>query len=92
MATAWVCAASALALLQMVALWRNASGKVLSILFGLGGFVYMTAGIILGAEGLQSHQGLMEAPFMLVVGAHKIIHSSALMRHYRQNGGNSERL
>jgi hypothetical protein len=70
--------------LQMVALWRNASAKVLSVLFGLGGFVYMTAGTILAAEGLQGHQGLMEAPFILVIGAHKLIHSSALMRYYRQ--------
>lgn len=57
--------------------------KVLTILFFLGGFVFWTAGIILGAEGLSGHQGLMEAPFMLYVGAHKIAYSASMLTSYR---------
>lgn len=69
--------------LQAIALWRRASYRTLSILFFLSGFVFWTAGIILGAEGLLGGQGLMEAPFMLYVGAHKFSHSAALMAHGR---------
>jgi hypothetical protein len=65
-------ALSTLGVLQMVAVggerWR-----VLSLLFGLSGFVFMTAGLLLGAEGLFGHQGLMEAPFMLFVAVHKLV-------------------
>jgi hypothetical protein len=73
-----------LGLLQCLALWRNAAPKTLSILFFLSGFVYWTAGILLGAEGLLGHQGLMEAPFMMYVGAHKVTHSASLWVHALQ--------
>jgi len=69
---------------QIVVVWRQMSTLVLSILFFLSGFVFWTAGTILGAEGLLGHQGLMEAPFMLYVGGHKFAHSAALMTHHRQ--------
>lgn len=72
---------SILSLIQVVALKRAWSARVLSILFFLNGFVYWTAGIVLGAEGLLGHQGLMEAPFMLYVGAHAFAHSAALMAY-----------
>lgn len=68
-----------LASLQLWTLHRRGSDKTLSILFFLSGFTYWTAGIILAAEGLLGHQGLMEAPFMLYVGAHKFTHSAKLM-------------
>lgn len=68
-----------LGLAQMHTLIRGGSDKTLSALFFLSGFVYWTAGIILAAEGLLGHQGLMEAPFMLYVGAHKFTHSAKLM-------------
>lgn len=68
-----------LAALQMWTLHRRGSDKTLSVLFFLSGFTYWTAGIILAAEGLLGHQGLMEAPFMLYVGAHKFTHSAKLM-------------
>lgn len=68
--------------LQLIALWRNASKRLLSLLFFLSGFVFWTAGILLGAEGLIGQKGLMEAPFMLYVGAHKFSHSAALMDSY----------
>jgi hypothetical protein len=64
---------------QMYTLYRGGTDKALSVLFFLSGFVYWTAGIILAAEGLLGHQGLMEAPFMLYVGAHKFTHSAKLM-------------
>jgi hypothetical protein len=44
----------------------------------LTGFVFWTSGLLLGAEGLLGHQGLMEAPFMLFVGAHKFVISTGL--------------
>jgi hypothetical protein len=68
-----------LASLQVWTLYRRGRDKTLSILFFLSGFVYWTSGIILAAEGLLGHQGLMEAPFMLYVGAHKFTHSAKLM-------------
>lgn len=67
-----------LGLAQMAVLYRNTSRRSLALLFGLSGFVFWTAGIILASEGLLGHQGLMEAPFMLYVGAHKFTHSAAL--------------
>jgi hypothetical protein len=69
---------------QIVVVWRQMSTLILSVLFFLSGFVFWTAGIILGAEGLLGHMGLMEAPFMLYVGAHKFAHSAALLTHRRQ--------
>lgn len=68
---------------QLVALTLR-NDLVLSVLFFLGGFVFWTAGIILGAEGLLGHQGLMEAPFMLVLGGHKLALSAALRVYSRQ--------
>jgi hypothetical protein len=68
-----------LGLLQLVTLWRHGADRTLSVLFFLSGFTFWTAGIILAAEGLLGHQGLMEAPFMLYVGAHKFTHSAKLM-------------
>lgn len=65
--------------LQILTLKRGGTDRTLAILFFLSGFVYWTAGIILSAEGLLGHQGLMEAPFMLYVGAHKFTHSAKLM-------------
>lgn len=73
----WTCLS--LGVSQLWALWKGYSAKVLSILFFLSGFVFWTAGISLAAEGLAGHTGLMEAPFMLYVGAHKFAHSAALM-------------
>jgi hypothetical protein len=67
--------------LQGVVLRRHADARVLSILFFLNGFVCWTAGIILGAEGLFGHQGLMEAPFMLYVGVHAFALSAAVRVH-----------
>jgi hypothetical protein len=64
---------------QILTLHRGGSDKTLSTLFFMSGFVYWTAGIIIAAEGLLGHQGLMEAPFMLYVGAHKFTHSAKLM-------------
>lgn len=64
--------------LLMLALWRDLSAKIISILLFLTGFVYWTAGIILGAEGLLGHQGLMEAPFMMYMGAHAFAQSATL--------------
>lgn len=68
-----------LGMLQIFTLHCGGTDKTLATLFFLCGFVYWTAGIILAAEGLLGHQGLMEAPFMLYVGAHKFTHSAKLM-------------
>lgn len=62
--------------------WRRTS-LILSVLFFLGGFVFWTAGVILGAEGILGRQGLMEAPFMVVLGGHNIALSASLMNHHR---------
>jgi len=56
----------------------------LGILFFLTGLVFWAAGMILGAEGLLGHQGLMEAPFMMYVGAHNLTHSAVLLNHHRR--------
>lgn len=69
--------------LLMLALWRDASALIISILLFLTGFVYWTAGIVLGAEGLLGHQGLMEAPFMMYIGAHAFAQSAALRVYSR---------
>lgn len=73
----------ALTLLQH-ACGRDLAYRVLAWLFFLAGFVYWTAGIILGAEGLLGHQGLMEAPFMLYAAAHQFSYSAALLTHARR--------
>jgi hypothetical protein len=70
--------------LQIMALWRNATAKTLSILFLLSGFTYWTAGVILGAEGLWGHQGLMEVPFVIAVAGQSLALSVSLMAHYRK--------
>jgi hypothetical protein len=71
----------ALSALQVIALWRDKGTRIQSILLFLMGFVYWTAGIILGAEGLLGHQGLMESPFILVFGAHAFALSAAIRTH-----------
>lgn len=68
---------------QTFTIWRDKI-RTTAILIFLGGFVFWTAGILLGAEGLLGHQGLMEAPFLLYVGAHKFIHSNTLNTEYRR--------
>ena len=65
--------------LQMFTVWLRLRIKILAILLFLSGFTYWTAGILIAAEGLFGHMGLMEAPFMLYVGAHEFAHSAALM-------------
>jgi hypothetical protein len=64
--------------LLMLALWRDLSARILSILLFLNGFVYWMSGIILGAEGLLGHQGLMESPFMMILGAIAFALSAAI--------------
>ncbi|OBJ05242.1 hypothetical protein [Mycobacterium sp. 1465703.0] len=82
------CCAIGLAQVATLA-WRRSS-LVLSVLFFLGGFVFWTAGMILGAEGILGRQGLMEAPFMLVLGGHKLALSASLMNHHRAKQGTQE--
>jgi hypothetical protein len=72
-----------LSLMQIAALLRQARSNILSMLFFLNGFVYWTAGIILGAEGLLGHQGLMEAPFMLCIGAQAFALAASLRVYNR---------
>lgn len=67
--------------LQVIALWRNTSAKILSILFLMSGFTYWTAGVTLGAEGLFGHQGLMEVPFIIAVAGQSLALSVALRAH-----------
>jgi hypothetical protein len=74
---------SILAALLMIALRLNAHARILSVLFFLIGLVYWTAGIILGAEGLLGHQGLMEALFMMPWGAIAFTISAILMVYRR---------
>lgn len=76
-----------LGILQMVAIHGD-KVRCTAVLLFLGGFVNWTAGIILFAEGILGHEGLMEAPFMCTVGAYKFIVSSTLTVHLRaQNRG-----
>lgn len=70
--------------LQVVALLRNATARTLSVLFFLSGFTYWTAGVILGAEGLLGHRGLMEVPFVIAVAGQSLALSISLMAHYRK--------
>jgi hypothetical protein len=55
---------------------RRSSNHIVSIVLFLKGFVFWTAGITLGAEGLLGHQGLMEAPLMMWIGAEAFSYSS----------------
>ena len=71
--------------LQMVALIRNSKKNILAILFFLVGFVYWCSGVILAAEGFMGRQGLMEAPFILYLGAHNFAHGASLMNYYRRS-------
>jgi hypothetical protein len=56
----------------------------LGMLFFLTGTILWTAGLLIGAEGLLGHAGLMECPFMCYAGAHKITHSATLLNHHRR--------
>jgi hypothetical protein len=74
---------------QMLTLWRSRqggrlSGRMLGALFFCSGFVFWTSGLTLGVAGLIGHQGLMEAPFMLYVGAHQFAYSAELLARSRQ--------
>ena len=51
-----------LSALVLIVLWRRGGDRMLATLLFLLGFVYWTSGLILGAEGLASHEGLMPAP------------------------------
>lgn len=74
----------ALGILQHLALWKYPTAQLLSTLFGVSAFVYWMSGCILAAEGLLGGQGLMEAPFMLVIAMHLLIHSGSLMMYHRE--------
>jgi hypothetical protein len=68
---------------QALTLWHSKqrnmlAARLLSLLFFLGGFVLWTAGVMLATAGLLGHQGLMEAPFMMIVGGHKFVISTRL--------------
>jgi hypothetical protein len=63
--------------LQAVALRCNRAGQLAFFLF-LGGFTFWTAGVTIAVGGLMGGQGLMEAPFMMYVGAHQFVYSAVL--------------
>lgn len=67
-----------LGLLQLMALWRDCA-RTLAALFFLSGFTFLTAGFILGAEGLIGHHGLQEAPLLIVIGLFKLLVMSNLI-------------
>lgn len=73
-----------LAGLQILAIRRAMPATVLAILLFLSAFVFWVAGVILGAEGLMGHQGLQEAPLMIVIAIHKGAHSAHLWARYRK--------
>lgn len=73
-----------LGVLQLVALWLNVP-RVLAVLFFLAGFVLWLSGLILFAEGLAGHQGLMEGPAYMALGAHKFVISGILGAEHRKN-------
>jgi hypothetical protein len=57
--------------LQILAVLLNAKPTVMAVLLYLAGFVFFTAGTMLGAEGLLGHQGLIPAPLLLFIAVHK---------------------
>lgn len=76
---------TALGTIQLALLVRGQVAYLaLGALFFLSGFVFWMAGVLLGAEGLMGHHGLMEAPFMMYVGVHKFTHSAALVNEHRR--------
>lgn len=79
-------ALTSLGTLQLLAIWAE-RWRLVSLLLFLSGFVFMTAGLLLGAEGLFGHQGLMEAPFMLFVAVHKLVISVNALRFAAQVRG-----
>lgn len=80
-----ICAAT-LGALQVVAILVGRVRATIFLLY-MGGFVQWTAGIIFIAEGLLGHQGLMEAPYMLTLGALKFGQSLKLSVDYRRLHG-----
>lgn len=75
---------SILGAILAIALRLNANARILSILFFLVGFVYWTAGVILGAEGLLGRKGLIEALYMMPQGAIAFTLAATLMTYYRR--------
>ena len=70
----------ALGSLQMLALWRRVSARLLAIPMFLVAFVYWTSAVTLMIEGLLGQHGLMETPFIFYVSGHQLVHSAILMR------------
>lgn len=84
------CCLLGVGLSQLLALYKDSSARVLSFLFFLSAFVFWTAGLILGAEGVLGHQGLMEAPLLLYIASHKLGISAELYAHHRKGVEDNE--
>jgi hypothetical protein len=62
----------AIGAVQLLSIWRS-RWRWVSLFFFLSGFVLMTSGLLLFAEGFLGHRGLMEAPFMCTLAVHKVV-------------------
>lgn len=75
--------------LQLISVYRDCVHLTATLIY-LGGVVNWTAGILIAAEGIFGHQGLMEAPWMCAVGGIKFIQSSVLLDDYRRMNGKTK--
>lgn len=80
---------TALGLLQLLTIHRNCVGTTWVLLY-MGGITNFTAGVLLAAEGIFGHQGLMEAPWMCTVGVIKWIQCFVLRDDYRRRQQDSD--
>lgn len=67
---------------QLVAI-ANDRPRLTATLIFLGGFVLLTAGLILFAEGIFGHMGLQEAPPMVVIAGYKFDKSAKLRAQFK---------
>lgn len=68
---------------QLVAIANNRPRLTGGLLFG-GGFVFLTSGLILAAEGIFGHMGLQEVPPMFIIAGYKFAQSAKLRTQFKK--------
>lgn len=67
---------------QLAAIANNRPRLTGGLLF-LSGFVFLTAGLLLAAEGIFGHMGLQEAPPMCIIAGYKFAQSAKLREQFK---------
>jgi hypothetical protein len=68
---------------QLTAIANNRPRLTGALLF-LSGFVFLTSGLIIFAEGVFGHMGLQEAPLMCIIAGYKFAQSAKLRAQFKQ--------